>query len=49
MKTKWNVDNIKDQSGKVAIITGSSSGIGLATAKVLAGKNAEVQRITVTL
>ncbi len=42
-KTKnWNTENIGDQSGKVAIVTGSSSGIGLETARVLANKNAQV-------
>jgi 3-hydroxybutyrate dehydrogenase len=30
-------------SGKVALITGSTSGIGLATAKVLAGRGAEIR------
>jgi NAD(P)-dependent dehydrogenase (short-subunit alcohol dehydrogenase family) len=39
---KWNADNISDQNGRVAIITGSSSGIGFETARVLANKNAEV-------
>jgi len=39
---KWDSNNIKDQSGKVAIVTGSSSGIGYEAARVLAKKNAEV-------
>ncbi len=42
MHQKWNSKNISDQSGRVAIVTGSSSGIGLETARVLANKNAEV-------
>jgi NAD(P)-dependent dehydrogenase (short-subunit alcohol dehydrogenase family) len=33
---------ITDQSGRVAIVTGSTSGIGLETARVLAGKGASV-------
>lgn len=39
---KWTADNIGDQSGRVAIVTGSSSGIGYEAARVLANKNAEV-------
>lgn len=38
----WTTENIPDQSGKVAIVTGSSSGIGYEAARVLANKNAEV-------
>jgi NAD(P)-dependent dehydrogenase (short-subunit alcohol dehydrogenase family) len=41
-KNKWNIDNIADQKGKIAIVTGSSSGLGLETARVLAMKNATV-------
>lgn len=36
----WTTDNIKDQKGRVAIVTGSSSGIGLETARELASKGA---------
>jgi len=39
---KWTAENISDQKGKVAIVTGSSSGIGYEVARVLANKNAEV-------
>ena len=39
---KWTADNIPDQKGRVVIVTGSSSGIGYETARVLANKNAEV-------
>ncbi len=40
--TKWNEDNIGSQEGKVIIITGGGSGIGLAAAAALASKGAEV-------
>jgi len=39
---KWDSENISDQTGKVVIVTGSSSGLGYETAKVLANKNATV-------
>lgn len=39
---KWTAENISNQKGKVAIVTGSSSGIGFEAARVLAGKNATV-------
>lgn len=41
-KQKWNTENIGNQSGKTAIVTGSSSGIGLEAASVLAKKGAKV-------
>jgi len=41
-KNNWTAENIPDQKGKVTIITGSSSGIGYETARVLANKNAKV-------
>jgi NAD(P)-dependent dehydrogenase (short-subunit alcohol dehydrogenase family) len=37
----WTTANIPHQSGAVAIVTGSSSGIGYETARVLANKGAE--------
>jgi len=41
-KQKWDSSNILDQKGRVAIVTGASSGIGYETARVLAEKNATV-------
>jgi NAD(P)-dependent dehydrogenase (short-subunit alcohol dehydrogenase family) len=39
-QTKWNHKDINDQTGRVIIVTGANSGIGLETATVLAGKKA---------
>jgi NAD(P)-dependent dehydrogenase (short-subunit alcohol dehydrogenase family) len=39
---KWTADNIPNQKGRVAIVTGSSSGIGYEAARVLANKQASV-------
>ena len=39
---KWTAENIPDQKGRIAIVTGSSSGIGYEAAKVLANKNEKV-------
>lgn len=38
----WSTTNIPDLSGKVAVITGANGGLGLASAKALAGKRAHV-------
>jgi NAD(P)-dependent dehydrogenase (short-subunit alcohol dehydrogenase family) len=39
---KWTADQIPDQSGKVAIVTGANSGLGLVTARELARGGATV-------
>lgn len=41
-KVKWTAAEIPDQTGRVVVITGASSGIGLEAAKALAAKNATV-------
>ena len=42
LKSKWTSELIPDLTGKVVVITGANSGIGLETAKVLSNKNATV-------
>jgi NAD(P)-dependent dehydrogenase (short-subunit alcohol dehydrogenase family) len=41
-QTKWDASRIPDQKGRVIIVTGSTSGIGKETARVLAKKNGTV-------
>lgn len=41
-QTKWHIGNIQDQTDRIIVITGATSGIGKETAKVLADKNATV-------
>jgi NAD(P)-dependent dehydrogenase (short-subunit alcohol dehydrogenase family) len=40
--TAWTFNNIPDQTGRTAIVTGANSGIGLETARMLALKGARV-------
>jgi NAD(P)-dependent dehydrogenase (short-subunit alcohol dehydrogenase family) len=39
---RWTFDDIPDQSGRVAVVTGANTGIGLETARMLAQKGARV-------
>ncbi|HEX9766324.1 MAG TPA: oxidoreductase [Nitriliruptorales bacterium] len=38
----WSLEDIPSQRGRVAVVTGANGGLGLATAKALAGKGAHV-------
>lgn len=49
MSKNWTADQIPDLSGKAAIVTGGSSGLGYETVKALAAKGAEVTIASRTL
>ena len=40
--SSWTVDNIPDQTGRIAVITGANTGLGWATAHALAARGASV-------
>jgi NAD(P)-dependent dehydrogenase (short-subunit alcohol dehydrogenase family) len=42
MAEGWDVDRIPDQSGRIAVVTGANSGLGLVTARELACRGAQV-------
>ncbi len=42
MSAKWSADQIADQAGRTAVVTGANSGLGLVTARELARAGASV-------
>ena len=42
MSTKWTSDDVPDQHGRLAVVTGGNTGLGFETAQILAGRGASV-------
>ena len=42
IKAKWNVADLPDQAGRIVIVTGANSGLGLEMTRALVAKNAKV-------
>jgi NAD(P)-dependent dehydrogenase (short-subunit alcohol dehydrogenase family) len=42
MNAKWTSDDVPDQQGRLAVVTGANTGLGFETAQVLAGRGASV-------
>jgi NAD(P)-dependent dehydrogenase (short-subunit alcohol dehydrogenase family) len=41
-RQRWTVEDIPDQAGRIAVVTGASTGLGLETARALAARGASV-------
>lgn len=39
---KWTTNDMPDQTGRIVLVTGANSGLGLYTAQIFAGKGAQV-------
>src|SRR5262249_28746158 len=42
MKAKWTRDDVPGQHGRLAVVTGANTGLGIKTAPALAGRGAAV-------